>query len=151
MIQQSPSRPQSKEPIRLEGLVVQKHLGRVERSRYLVIDFNAGSISVYKSPPPSSDVSATRERSLSLPSRLISSARPNFSRSRSTSEGVKEADHLAHLSHESRDCERGIWEPKFTVPSSIGWKIRCVWFRMRPCWQRLLQSVLFNTNSYSNR
>jgi hypothetical protein len=125
MVHQSPSQPQSNEPIRLEGLVVQNR-----RSRYLVIDFNAGSISVYKSPPPGSGVPATQGRSRSLPSRLVSSAKPNFSRSRSKSEGVNEADNLAHLSRELRDNESGIWEPTFTVPSSIGWKIRCVWLGM---------------------
>jgi hypothetical protein len=122
-----PARLRSNEALRLEGLVVEKRLGRVERTRYLVIDFNDGSISVYKSPPPSSDVTATQQRiqSRSLPSKLISSATSNFSMSLSTSnQGVRKAENLAHLSRQVRDFERGTWDPKFTVSSSMGWKIR---------------------------
>ena len=124
-----PPRLRSNDALRLEGLVVQKRLGRVEKTCYLVIDFMAGSISVYKSPPPSSD--QPRSPSRSLPSKLLSSATPNFSRSKSDSgEGVRKVSNLTHLSRQLRDFERGLWDPKFTVPSSMGWKIRYGHFRM---------------------
>jgi hypothetical protein len=122
-----PPRLRSNEALRLEGLILQKRLGLVERTCYLVIDFRAGSISVYKSPPPSSDQQHSSSRS--LPSKILSSA--NFSRSKSDSdEGVRKVSNLTHLSRQLRDFESGLWDPTFTVPSSIGWKIRYEQFRM---------------------
>ena len=40
-----PPKAEQDEVLRLEGLVVQTRLTHVETTRYLVIDFNAGSIS----------------------------------------------------------------------------------------------------------
>jgi hypothetical protein len=124
-----PPRLRSNEALRLEGLVVHKRLGLVERTRYLVIDFRVGSISIFKSPPPSSD--QQRSSSRSLPSKILSSGSSNFSRSKSDSdEGVRKVSNLTHLSRQLRDFESGLWDPTVTVPSSMGWKIRYEQFRM---------------------
>lgn len=129
--------PRGSNDLRLEGLVVEKRLTRVEATRYLVIDFNAGSISVYKKPPPKDEFSAMQKRSKSSPaSKLISSVANSLTLTRSTSdEGGSSmtkstrghtvtCENLAHMSRKQRHFSGGAWDPKFTVPSSVDWKIR---------------------------
>ena len=116
--------------LRLEGLVVEKRLTRVEKTRYLVIDFNAGSISVYKKPPPKDEFSAMQKRSRSVPSKFLSGVTSSLARSSSDEgRGCGKAhltcENLAHISRQRRHFPGGgAWDPKFTVPASVDWKIR---------------------------
>lgn len=118
---------------RLEGLVVQKRFAGVEQPRYLVIDFLKGSIAVYKRPPPKDDVSLAPKRERSVPSKLMSSM-TRFMNSRSlsldsvvTSDGGKSQvafEHLAHMEKQPIYKSDGTWDPIFTVPPGVQWKIR---------------------------
>lgn len=115
--------------LRLEGLVVQKRLTRVETTRYLVIDFQAGSISMYKKPPPKDNFQPT-SRSLSAPQKIMSSVTSSLSRSSSAScdgrggKGPLTCENLAHMSRQARYLPSGDWDPKFTVPANVDWKLR---------------------------
>lgn len=115
--------------LRLEGLVVQKRLTRVETTRYLVIDFQAGSISMYKKPPPKDNFQPT-SRSLSAPQKIMSSVTSSLSRSSSAScdgrggKGPLTCENLAHMSRQARYLPSGEWDPKFTVPANVDWKLR---------------------------
>ncbi len=116
-----PDAKQDNEVLRLEGLVVQTRLTHVETTRYLVIDFNAGSVSLYMKPPPKNDLIAQQKQNKSLPSKLLSSVTPSLMRSKS--EDVA-CENLAHISRQQRHFPRGVWEPKFTASSAVDWKLR---------------------------
>lgn len=110
------------EVLRLEGLVVQTRLTHVETTRYLVIDFHAGSISVYRKPPLSDELSSLQTTSQSLPSKFLSSVTPSPLKRYKSENGAFE--NLAHISRQHRHFVSGVWEPKFTVSSSVDWKLR---------------------------
>ena len=93
--------------LRLEGIVIQKRLTRAEATRYLVMDMNAGSIAVYKKPPPKDDgFGGMDQRSKSMPAKILNSVSPrSFKRSTSDEGGKKSQsmyENLAHLSREPR-------------------------------------------------
>ena len=93
--------------LRLEGIVIQKRLTRAEATRYLVMDMNAGSIAVYKNPPPKDDgFGGMDQRSKSMPAKILNSVSPrSFKRSTSDEGGKKSQsmyENLAHLSREPR-------------------------------------------------
>lgn len=122
-----PKVEQDNEALRLEGLVVQTRLTHIETTRYLVIDFNAGSISLYRKPPPTDGKYALHHTGQSLPSKVLSSFTPSLVRSKSENGRTNSEfafNNLAHISREKRHLARGVWEPKFTVPSSVDWKLR---------------------------
>mmetsp|Transcript_26725 Transcript_26725/g.57465 ORF Transcript_26725/g.57465 Transcript_26725/m.57465 type:complete len:1125 (-) Transcript_26725:1193-4567(-) len=117
-----------KESLRLEGLIVEKRLAHVETTRYLVMDFKTGSISVYKKPPPKDEFSA-QKRSRSTPSKILSSVANSLTRSSSDEGGRKPqvtCENLAHISQKQRHFAGGDWDPKFTVSASVDWKLRDV-------------------------
>lgn len=116
-----PNAEQDNEVLRLEGLVVQTRLTHVETTRYLVVDFNAGSIALYRKPPPKHDLSTQQKQNKSLPSKLLSSVTPTLMRSKS--EDVA-CENLAHISRQQRHLPGGVWEPKFTASSLVDWKLR---------------------------
>jgi hypothetical protein len=117
---------------RLEGLVIQKRLAGIEQPRYLVMDLVDGSISLYKTPPPTGNSMTSPSGRRSVSSKLVSSLKGSLSRSRSAGPTVSEGreasqlsfEHLTHLSTEKRHFVGGLWEPIFTVPFSVEWKIR---------------------------
>jgi len=114
--------------LRLEGLVAEKRITRVETTRYLVIDFHSDSISVYGKPPPKDEFSA-KCKSKSVPKKLMSNVTASLKRSKSDERGgIKNqltCENLAHISREARlPCSS--WDPKFTVSASVDWKIRDV-------------------------
>lgn len=118
-----------KEVLRLEGLVVEKRsLAGIEATRYLVIDFITGSISVYKKPPPKDEFSAMDKRSRSVPSKFLASVTPSSLSRSNSDEGGKKAsvtcENLAHISRNPRHFASGAWDPKFTVSAAVDWKIR---------------------------
>ena len=98
---------------RLEGLAVQKRLGHVEMTRYLVLDFNAGSLAVHRTPPPA-DLTASGTRRRRNPLRLRAHCRA----------ADLTAANLAHVSRQPRNLAFGVWDPKFTAPANVDWKIR---------------------------
>ena len=137
--QQRRMMPGQKSDLRLEGLVVQKRLGRAEATRYLEMDMNKGSIAVYKKPPPKEG--ADNQRSKSVPSKLMASITPkSLTRANSDESGKGNTstmfENLAHISREKRyaaDSSKNkrksipgatVWEPKFMASSSVDWKIR---------------------------
>ena len=101
-------------PLRLEGLAVQTRLARPETPRYLVLDLRNASLAVYRAPPPNPETPRHRR---AVPSKLA--ARLPWGRSADLT-----AENLAHVTREPRDFPRGTWEPKFTVPADVAWKIR---------------------------
>jgi hypothetical protein len=113
-------------PKRLEGLVVQKR-GAIEKPRYLVMDFNNGSISLYKKPPPKIDSMSSSAGSQSVTAKLARSLQWSISDSQAIDAGERliSCKHLAHLTSGRRDRTAN-WSPKFTVPFSVDWKIRDV-------------------------
>jgi hypothetical protein len=105
----------------------------VEQPRYLVMDLLNGSISLYKRPPPTQlDVLSSPSRSVK--SKLVSSLKSSLVKRTSeeiaTVEGGETSqfsyDHLTHLCIENRDIKKESWDPIFTVPFSVEWKLRCV-------------------------
>ena len=134
-------RASAREPLRLEGLVVQKRMANVERTRYLVIDFKAGSISLYKRPPPKSEFSA--RSSLTKQSGAIGSAvklaakkksflGKNSSEKNDSLKSEVAFENLAHISRKNNYFGGGTWDPKWTIPSSVDWKFRCVTILTKP-------------------
>ena len=105
-------------PVRLEGAVIQNRSGP-DTSRYLVMDFEASSFSVYRKPPPKDESEARSRRSLQ--SKIKDSVSDRLSTA-----GLAElsSDSLAHISRLERKFNEGVWDPKFTLPESIPWKIR---------------------------
>ena len=133
----SSSKPHSGETIRLEGMVVQKRLGRVETTRYLVLDLTTGHICLYRDPPPDIAVLQKKQRPNSAASRMKSRIN-SIVNSNSISLTELEDAHLA-LTHINRERRPGFkqrklskirelrgdsWEPKFVVPPEVDWKIR---------------------------
>lgn len=130
----SKHRPTVEEAVRLEGMVVQKRLGRVETTRYLVLDLTSGTLYIYRHPPP--DIAAVRNRKKSAGSRIKSSLSSLVNSNAMI--GVTELDnlHLTHINRERRpnpkqrrqskiqEMRGDSWEPKFVVPSHVDWKIR---------------------------
>lgn len=116
---------------------MQKRLGRVETTRYLVLDLKTGHLCVYRDPPP--DIAALQKQKgpKSAASKMKASI-TSLVKSNNVS-GVTELEdaHLA-LTHINRDMRsnkqrrqtkiqelRGDgWEPKIVVPPHVGWKIR---------------------------
>lgn len=88
---------------------------------------------MYKRPPPKDDVSLAPKRERSAPSKLMSSM-TRFMNSRSlsldsvvTSDGGKSQvafEHLAHMEKQPIYKSDGTWDPIFTVPPGVQWKIR---------------------------
>ena len=111
----------SSNTLRLEGIVVQKRLTHVETTRYLVLDFLTGSISVYKKPPPKDDFAATQSQSVraSTSSKLMSSLKRSVSDSDTPNKSNVTCEHLAHLVRKPRIVVDDSWEPKFTVPGKM--------------------------------
>lgn len=126
-MRRSPAAGRNGSVLRLEGLVIQKRFTRVETTRYLVMDFNSGSISVYKRPPPKDEFHAMQnKRAKSVPSKFVSSVASTLTRSSSDDGGCTgnvTCENLAHISKQQRHFS-GAWDPKFTVPSTVDWKIR---------------------------
>ncbi len=132
------SKPQSIVPARLEGMVVQKRLGRVETTRYLVIDLKKGSICIYREPPPDIAAMQQRKRPKSAASRLKASLTSRVKSNNIANVTELEDAHylaLAHINRERRTSSnrrrtkikelRGeSWEPKLVVPPHVDWKIR---------------------------
>lgn len=130
-------KPQSGEPVRLEGMVVQKRLGRVETTRYLVIDLKTGHLFIYRDPPPGIAALQKQKGPKSAASKMKASI-TSLVKSNNIS-GVTELEdaHLA-LTHINRDSRPGkqqmqtkiqqlrgdSWEPKIIVPPHVDWKIR---------------------------
>ncbi|KAL7551869.1 hypothetical protein ACHAWF_015087 [Thalassiosira exigua] len=116
------------EALRLEGVVVQKRMSKLETTRYLVIDFNSGAISMYRKPPPKDGSAMAKRRS--APMNLISTLTSSLPLSRSSSDGAGCKDltceNLAHMSRNSRQFARGEWDPKFHIPPSVKWQLRDV-------------------------
>jgi len=117
------------EVLRLEGLVVQKRMTRVETTRYLVIDFHNDSVSVYRKPPPEHQLPA-KVMSKSVPNQLMSSVTASLKRSKSDERGGGKSqltsENLAHISRKAKQFSGVLWKPKFTVSASVDWKIRDV-------------------------
>lgn len=132
------NKPQSTWPARLEGMVVQKRLGRVETTRYLVIDLKRGCISIYREPPPDIAAMHKHKRPKSAASRLKASLTSRVMSNNITHVTELEDAHylaLAHINRERRNSTqrsrakvkelRGeSWEPKLVVPPHVDWKIR---------------------------
>lgn len=133
-----------REPLRVEGLVVSKRLTSAEATRYLVIDFNTGALSVYKKPPPKYEPQSKVLKRTLVSSRVLSRAsNQNISKAvssrskdlvKSSSFGSSDeddpenenssgkADDMTHVCREERKFARGvIWRPEFT---ELDWKIR---------------------------
>jgi len=111
--------------LRLEGIVIQKRLTRAEATRYLVMDMNAGSIAVYKNPPPKDDgLSGMDQRSKSMPAKILNSVSPrSFKRSTSDEGGKKSQSMYENLAHLSRE-PRYFSDPsnkKFKAVSGVTW------------------------------
>jgi len=131
------SKPQSVGPAKLEGMVVQKRLGRVETTRYLVMDLTTEHICIYREPPPDIAAMQKQKRPKSAASRLKASI---TSRVKSNNiAGVTELEDahlaLAHINRERRNSVQRrrtkikemlgeSWEPKIIVPPHVDWKIR---------------------------
>ena len=132
------SNPQSAGPARLEGMVVQKRLGRVETTRYLVIDLKSRFICIYREPPPDIAAMQNHKRPKSAVSRLKASITSRAMSNNITNVTELEDAHylaLAHINRERRNTAqrrrtkilelRGeSWEPKLVVPPHVDWKIR---------------------------
>jgi hypothetical protein len=127
------SKPQSA-AVRLEGMVVQKRMGRVETTRYLVMDLVEGHFCIYRDPPP--NIASAQNIKKSTTSKIKASI-SSVIKSNSVS-GVTELDsmNLTHISREARpgpkqrrqtkiqELRGDSWEPKIVVPSHVDWKIR---------------------------
>lgn len=120
--------------VRLEGMVVQKRMGRVETTRYLVMDLVDGNFCIYRNPPP--NIASMLNIKKSTASKIKASI-SSVIKSNSVS-GVTELDsmNLTHISREARpgpkqrrqtkiqELRGDSWEPKIVVPSHVDWKIR---------------------------
>ena len=131
------SKPQSGEPARLEGMVVQKRLGRVETTRYLVMDLSTGHLCIYREPPPDIAAMQKQKRPKSAASRMKASITSLVKSNNINSVTELDDAHLplAHINRERRpenqrrqtkiQSIRGdSWEPKIVVPPHVDWKIR---------------------------
>lgn len=131
-------KPRSIGSARLEGMVVQKRLGRVETTRYLVLDLKTGHICLYREPPPDIAAMQKRKRPKSAASRLKASMTSRVKSNSITNVTELEDTHylaLAHVNRERRnssqrrrtkikDLRGDSWEPKLVVPPHVDWKIR---------------------------
>ena len=131
------SKPQSGQPGRLEGMVVQKRLGRVETTRYLVLDLKTGHICIYRNPPPATD-SALQKQKPKSPASKMKASLSSIVKSNNVSRVTELEDAYLALTHINRDSRPGkqrrqtkiqelrgdSWEPKIVVPPSVDWKIR---------------------------
>jgi hypothetical protein len=117
-------------------MVVQKRLGRVETTRYLVMDLKSGLLCIYRDPPPG--IAAQQKRPKSAASRMKASMNSlvksnNLSRVTELEDGHLA---LAHINRERRpspkqrrqskiqEMRHDSWEPKIVVPPHVDWKIR---------------------------
>ena len=110
--------------LRLEGIVIQKRLTRAEATRYLVMDMNAGSIAVYKNPPPKDDgFGGMDQRSKSMPAKILNSVSPRSLKRSTSDEGGKKShsmyENLAHLSREPRYFSEN--NKKLKAVSGVTW------------------------------
>mmetsp|Transcript_19924 Transcript_19924/g.41899 ORF Transcript_19924/g.41899 Transcript_19924/m.41899 type:complete len:1150 (+) Transcript_19924:42-3491(+) len=117
--------------LRFEGLVFQKRVAKVEKTRYLAIDLKSNSISLYKRPPPkkSGPVTASivnRTVSTSGSQDNVDGSSGNVSLGGEEEKSQAVLANLAHISRENYYSQDGTWEPKWTIPSSVDWKIRDV-------------------------
>lgn len=115
--------------LRFEGLVFQKRVAKVEKTRYLAIDLKSNSISLYKRPPPkkSGPVTASivnRTVSTSGSQDNVDGSSGNVSLGGEEEKSQAVLANLAHISRENYYSQDGTWEPKWTIPSSVDWKIR---------------------------
>jgi hypothetical protein len=117
-------------------MVVQKRLGRVETTRYLVMDLHSGHLCIYRDPPP--DIATKQKRPKSAASRVKASMNSLVKSNNISRVTELEDGHLA-LAHINRECRPGpkarrqtkiqelrgdSWEPKIVVPPHVDWKIR---------------------------
>ena len=119
-------------------MVVQKRLGRVETTRYLVMDLTSGHLCIYRDPPPDIAVRQKHKRSKSAASRVKASMSSLVKSNNTSSVTELEDGHLclAHISRERRpgpkqrrmtkihEMRGDSWEPKIVVPPHVDWKIR---------------------------
>lgn len=115
--------------LRFEGLVFQKRVAKVEKTRYLSIDLKSGSISLYKRPPPKKSELASASIVNEIVSTRASRDNVNGSGGNVSGGGGEEKSqavfaNLGHISRENYYSRDGTWEPKWTIPSSVDWKIR---------------------------